>query len=248
MKKKTMQRTRPSRKKEREQSQGLPDGFYNAKVTELSFENEGPGIARLRGGQYLLQPPWQGAGRFDAKRHGLETAKVGDSLLIHIRDGRSAEIYFAQPAAPETKPLPPDLLHAIDRLGDGGEAPATNPKTLHGATKPDLTLIPPVAIAHMAMAMEHGAEKYGAYNWRSNQVEARTYVAAALRHLCDWLDGQEVAIDSGVNNLAAAMANCAIVLDAQAQGNLIDNRPIAGKSAVVMEAFRAQKASKESAG
>lgn len=116
-----------------------------------------------------------------------------------------------------------------------------NPKARYGAQKPDLSLIPPVALHHMALAFEEGARKYGAFNWRENAVEMRTYLAAAMRHLCDVLDGTERASDSDVLNLGHTMACCAIAIDAMEQGNLIDNRPPAGKSAEVLERLKAWK-------
>lgn len=120
-----------------------------------------------------------------------------------------------------------------------------NPKEAYGTTKPDLSLIPPVALHHMAMAFENGAVKYGPFNWRERGVQARTYVAAAMRHLCDWLDGQEVSLDTGiVHNLGHALASIGILLDCQAQGNLIDNRPVRGKSSEVEEALKKAKIAK----
>jgi hypothetical protein len=124
-----------------------------------------------------------------------------------------------------------DFLRTHDRL------PA------FGAQKPDLSLIPPVALHHCALAFENGAAKYGPFNWRENSVEARTYVAASLRHLCDWLDGAEHSSDTSppVHNLGHVMACCAILLDAQELGNLIDDRPLPGKSADVLERLKASK-------
>jgi hypothetical protein len=100
-----------------------------------------------------------------------------------------------------------------------------NPKAVHGAQKPDLSLVPGVALVAEALAMEDGARKYGAYNWRESRIEARTYVAAAIRHLQAWLDGEELTSDTGVPNLGAVRACCGILLDAQASGTLVDNRP-----------------------
>lgn len=73
--------------------------------------------------------------------------------------------------------------------------------------------------------MADGARKYGPYNWRGNAVVARIYIDAAMRHLLAWLEGEETAEDSGVHHLGHAMACCAILLDAQETGNLIDDRP-----------------------
>lgn len=102
-----------------------------------------------------------------------------------------------------------------------------NPKDLIGANKIDLTLIPPIALQHLAAALTDGDLKYGAYNWRVKPVQARTYVAAAIRHLQDWLEGEEYAQDSLAHHLGHTMACCAILLDASAMGHLVDNRPLA---------------------
>lgn len=74
--------------------------------------------------------------------------------------------------------------------------------------------------------MMDGAAKYGAYNWRDISVSAHTYVDAAKRHLDLWFEGQELASDSKVHHLGHALACCAILLDAQECGRLIDDRPL----------------------
>ena len=104
-----------------------------------------------------------------------------------------------------------------------------NPKA--NTKKTDLSLVPPVALLHLGEAMMDGASKYGPYNWRSTGASARVYVAAAMRHLGCWLDGQENAQDSGVHNLAGVMACCAILLDAQSLGVMEDDRPSPGAAA-----------------
>jgi hypothetical protein len=105
------------------------------------------------------------------------------------------------------------------------KATTTNPKDLVGNTKVSLTKLPAIAVAQGAMAMMDGAEKYGPYNWRDKEVIAGIYVDAALRHLQCWFEGQECASDSKVHHLGHAIACCAILLDAQAKGKLVDNRP-----------------------
>ena len=82
--------------------------------------------------------------------------------------------------------------------------------------------------------MMDGAEKYGPYNWREKKVPARTYIAAAQRHLADFLDGEALATDSGVHHLGHVIGCCAIVLDAMETGNLIDDRPKPGAAAAIL--------------
>lgn len=109
-----------------------------------------------------------------------------------------------------------------------------NPKTLIGARRVDLSLLPPAGVIHGAHAMMDGAEKYGPYNWREKKVPARTYIAAAQRHLADFLDGEALATDSGVHHLGHVIGCCAIVLDAMETGNLIDDRPKPGAAAAIL--------------
>ena len=105
------------------------------------------------------------------------------------------------------------------------KATTTNPKDLVGNTKVSLSKLPVIAVAHGAMAMMDGAEKYGPYNWRDKAVVSSIYIDAAMRHLQCWFEGQEVASDSKVHHLGHAIACCAILLDAQSKNKLVDDRP-----------------------
>lgn len=136
--------------------------------------------------------------------------------------------------AHEIKPLP---------SGAGTTAyPDGNPKTAAGAKKPDLTVIPPTALLHLATAMMNGEAKYGLYNWRDIPVSSRPYIAAAMRHLLAYLDGEEFSADTvetgrPVHHLAHVMATCAIVLDAMEVGALNDNRGTPGCSGDMIERY-----------
>lgn len=107
----------------------------------------------------------------------------------------------------------------------------TNPKDMLGIKKPPLELVPPAAMIAVAQVFKLGARKYGPYNWRSNKVRAMVYVGAALRHVLSYLDGEHIDPESGESHAAHAMACLAIVLDADATGNLVDDRPTAGVAA-----------------
>jgi hypothetical protein len=135
-------------------------------------------------------------------------------------------------------------LPAVVLAGGAPPKNTPNPKQAYGAQKPDMSLVPQVGLLHCAYAMEDGAKKYGPYNWRDDPVEARTYVAAAMRHLACWLDGEERTADTNVSNLGAVMACCAILLDAQSLGVLIDNRPKAGAASKVADEIKAEKVAK----
>lgn len=101
--------------------------------------------------------------------------------------------------------------------------PTENPKEAAGRAKCPLHLNPPTALRQMAEALQHGALKYGEWNWRAAGINATTYIAAAMRHLTAWQDGEDND-SSGLSHIAHAMAGMAIVLDAQACGMMNDDR------------------------
>lgn len=113
----------------------------------------------------------------------------------------------------------------------------SNPKEAMGAAKLALHLVPDAAIAHLSTAFFEGASKYGAYNWRVAGVRASTYMSAARRHLAKWFNGDNVDPNTRVHHLANAMACCAILLDAEVQGKLNDDRPPAQNLEKLMEAL-----------
>jgi hypothetical protein len=69
-----------------------------------------------------------------------------------------------------------------------------------------------------------GADKYGKFNWREAEILASTYKGAMLRHLRAWCEGEDVDPESGVSHLYHIRACCAIVLDSEMHGTLIDDR------------------------
>lgn len=106
------------------------------------------------------------------------------------------------------------------------EAPlkSTNPKDLIGILKPNLAMVPMIAVYTMAKGLADGVRKYGLFNWRESNVQADIYVEAAKRHINAWAACEENAADSGVHHLGHAMACMAILIDAQANKSLVDNR------------------------
>jgi hypothetical protein len=102
---------------------------------------------------------------------------------------------------------------------------SADPKGQAGAAKPPLGLIPPEAMRQAAIVHALGARKYKAWNWRETKVLASTYINAALRHIAEYQDRQDVEPESGQSPLAHAIASLNILLDAKKAGTLIDDRP-----------------------
>lgn len=103
---------------------------------------------------------------------------------------------------------------------------STNPKDKFGRRKPSAQYTPPLAETWLHVAMQEGAAKYGPFNWRENDVSAGVYYSAARRHLTRWFTGQRFDPETKIHHLAYAMACCAILIDAEANGCLVDDRPL----------------------
>ncbi|WP_256664560.1 MULTISPECIES: dATP/dGTP diphosphohydrolase domain-containing protein [unclassified Pseudomonas] len=103
-------------------------------------------------------------------------------------------------------------------------AKPSNPKDLIGAGKLPMHLWPVTATAMGCIGLLNGHEKYGNLNWRAAGVRASVYIDALQRHVAAWFEGEECDPDDGVPHLAAALSCLAILVDAQAHGQLTDDR------------------------
>lgn len=88
--------------------------------------------------------------------------------------------------------------------------------------KPDFTSIPQEAILEIAKTFTHGKDKYGQFNY-SNGTNYLRYIAAAQRHINQWLRGEDID-ESNTNHLANAAASLMMVLDNQITGVGVDDR------------------------
>ena len=68
--------------------------------------------------------------------------------------------------------------------------------------------------------MEFGAKKYGDENWKQGFDDNKRVLAAALRHIYQFLDGERVDPESGLNHLEHAITNLAFALHYIKQGKL----------------------------
>ena len=75
-----------------------------------------------------------------------------------------------------------------------------------------------------AWVLKGGGDKYGICNWLIDKILATTYVGAIKRHLKAWTEGQDIDPESGYHHFHHIRACCAIVLDAEKNGMLIDDR------------------------
>ena len=73
--------------------------------------------------------------------------------------------------------------------------------------------------------MFEGARKYGRFNYRVAGVLSSVYYDAAMRHLMDWYEGEDIDPKSGLNHITKAIATLVVLRDATIQGMLEDDRP-----------------------
>ncbi len=105
-----------------------------------------------------------------------------------------------------------------------------NPKHIQAMKdgKAPLEYLVDFVMAGDAYVHQGGAIKYGYRNWTIDKIKASTYIAAIRRHLNAWSAGEDLdSLDkggSGWSHLYHIRAGCAIVLDAENAGTLIDDR------------------------
>lgn len=90
-------------------------------------------------------------------------------------------------------------------------------------SKPPLAYIPKAALYAEAEAFAFGAKKYDAWNYRNGIAVSRT-LGAALRHIYQFLEGEDKDEESGAHHLGSARANLAMALDTLAHHPKFDDR------------------------
>lgn len=119
---------------------------------------------------------------------------------------------------------PSSPTEQMDLLGSCSKP--SNPKHIQAQKegKVPYELTPWVALEGDARVFAHGAAKYGERNWRIDHILTSTYEGAIMRHFIAWAQGEDIDPDSGVSHLNHIRCCCAVMLDAEAHGTLIDDR------------------------
>ena len=73
-----------------------------------------------------------------------------------------------------------------------------------------MDLIPPSVLEELALVLSYGANKYGDNNWQG--VDSERYIAALLRHYCEWRKGNDRDSESNIRHLSHMLANVAFLL------------------------------------
>jgi hypothetical protein len=81
------------------------------------------------------------------------------------------------------------------------------------AGKPRFDLMPPAAERKIAEVLAYGARKYAPENWRKVANPEARYLAAALRHINAWRNGERRDKESGLSHLAHAATSLMFVME-----------------------------------
>ena len=104
----------------------------------------------------------------------------------------------------------------------------SNPKDIFGVRKvPLLSVLPARVLAGIALGMLEGALKYGRHNYRVVGVRASVYVDAAMRHIAQFWEGENIDTESKANlhHIDKAITTLIVLRDGILQGNFVDDRP-----------------------
>jgi hypothetical protein len=144
-------------------------------------------------------------------------------MLDHHVDMRGIDAP-TQELTRETNPKQDFTLTTAEAIAADRTLKASNPKDIIGSDKVPYHLWPEVASILGALGLLDGALKYGRANWREAGVKASIYYDALRRHANAWFEGEDIDPDSGLPHFAHMLACIAILVDADANGKLVDDR------------------------
>ncbi|WP_174068441.1 dATP/dGTP diphosphohydrolase domain-containing protein [Agrobacterium tumefaciens] len=102
----------------------------------------------------------------------------------------------------------------------------TNPKDGIGIKKwRQFATLPMTVMCEVGVAMLEGAAKYGRHNYRVSGVKASVYVDAAVGHIMQWWEGEDIDDDSKLSHITKAISSLVVLRDAMIQQQLNDDRP-----------------------
>lgn len=89
--------------------------------------------------------------------------------------------------------------------------------------KIDLSIVPLAAMESIAKGLTYGAQKYGRYNYFKGHRTTQL-IAACLRHLAAYNEGEDLDTESGNSHIDHAIATLAMLQQQLKLGTLTDDR------------------------
>lgn len=102
----------------------------------------------------------------------------------------------------------------------------TNPKDAIGIRKwRQFFVVPRQVLWEVGVGMLEGALKYGRHNYRGAGVRASVYCDAALGHIEQFIEGEDIDKDSGLSHVTKAICSLVVLRDAMMNDFWTDDRP-----------------------
>jgi hypothetical protein len=89
--------------------------------------------------------------------------------------------------------------------------------------KPKMSLVPLRAMWEVGKVMSFGAQKYAAYNWKGG-IKYTRLSDAALRHIIEFIEGEDMDSESGLHHLAHAACCITMLLEMTMDRPDLDDR------------------------
>lgn len=168
---------------------------------------------------------------------GTYIATVGGfERVFNIVDGTHGDRDSANPCTPNVRILDVVALYDDEESTEPEDTAArceaastkpSNPKDAVGVRKwRQFTCIPFTVLAELGVALLEGAAKYGAHNYRVAGVRASIYIDAAMGHILQWWEGEDIDADSSLSHITKAIASLTVLRDAMINDMLTDDRPV----------------------
>ena len=146
-----------------------------------------------------------------------------------LRDRPVATTDPAQEIIDKHNAIMSDVLSKTEKAKGGNWKP-TNPKDLLGIRKVSLGCVSGPVLYEVALGMQEGAMKYGRHNYRSEGVAFSTYMDAAMRHMFECWEGEDIDPESGVHHISKTISTLFVLRDALLNDKCTDDRPIRPKN------------------
>jgi len=148
-----------------------------------------------------------------------KTDKTQNRISVHGTSGWFfADRFELSPVLNTHEFMPKHLANETTNV-----VPITQGASKNDQSKIDLSLIPKVALEECAKAFMVGERKYNRYNYCKGH-KASQLIAAAMRHIAAWNEGEETDPVDGQHHLGSVMACCAMILRQAQLGTLKDDR------------------------
>lgn len=159
-------------------------------------------------------PEEKDTGYFQRKYHD-EPAELFEAKYRVEQEQR--ELRVAQIAhsmrAPVLEPIPLSEMPVIEATGG----------TKHDGGKSAMSLIPQDVLLDVGEVLEFGARKYQQWNWTKGFPYTRL-ASAVMRHLAQWLSGQNKDPESGKSHLVHALCGLLMLAAHEKRGLGVDDR------------------------